>query len=75
MNHMNMKIIKVIISFLRSIGNYFKHGTYIKWYKKEFDRILLFDEKKTIHEIISNCNCSITMQELFLEYYQTLHNL
>ncbi len=67
---LNMKYINVIISFIKSIGNYFKHGTYIKWYKKELDRILLFNEKISIQEIISECTPD--MKELFLDYYQTL---
>ena len=71
-HNLDMKCKLVIISFIKSIGNYFKHGTYIKWYKKELDRIHLFEEikNKTIHDIISVC--SPELQLLFIEYYQIL---
>ena len=38
---LNIKYINVIISFIKSVGMYFKHGTYVKWYNKEMEMIKL----------------------------------
>ncbi len=41
---LNMKNIRSITTFVFEIGNYFKHGTYFKWYNKELEYINLFDK-------------------------------
>ena len=33
-----------IIDFIFSIGTYFKHGTYFKWYYKQMKRIEIFEQ-------------------------------
>ncbi len=35
-----------IINFIFDIGNYYKHSTYNKWYKKELSRINMFEKYK-----------------------------
>ena len=43
---LNMENINQIINFIFSIGIYFKHGTYYKWYNKEYEYIKLFEKYK-----------------------------
>lgn len=72
---LNMKYINVIISFIHSIGQYFKHGTYIKWYNKELNNIKIFMENKdnTIENMIKDYNMNI--QEILTDYYNKLKDL
>ena len=43
---LNMDKIHQIISFVFSIGTFYKHGTYYKWYNKEYEYIKLFEKYK-----------------------------
>ena len=43
---LNMENIYQIVNFIFSIGIYFKHGTYYKWYNKEYEYIKLFEKYK-----------------------------
>jgi hypothetical protein len=43
---LNMENIDQIINFIFSISVYFKHGTYYKWYNKEYENIKLFEKYK-----------------------------
>lgn len=72
---LNMKYINVIISFIKSVGMYFKHGTYVKWYNKEMEMIKLFMENKdtSINDMIKNYDDNI--KELLSEYYKKLIEL
>jgi len=72
---LNMKYIKVIVSFIHSIGKYFKHGTYVKWYIKEKDMITIFIENKD--NILNNMiKCyDDNIQKLLLDHHQKLKEL
>ena len=52
-----------------------KHGTYVKWYIKEKQKIMLFMENKdnTIDNMIKNYD--INIQEKLTEYYKKLKEL
>jgi hypothetical protein len=43
---LNMDKINQIINFIFSIGIFFQHGTYYKWYNKEYEYINLFEKYK-----------------------------
>jgi hypothetical protein len=45
-NNLNMDNIDQIIKFVFNIGQYYKHGTYFKWYNKEYEHIKMFDKYK-----------------------------
>lgn len=79
----NMRKIKQIINYIFSIGYYYKHRTYNKWYKKEVKAILLFDKYKeheleeTLKNIINELNLNdkpsvIELMSLMSDYYTTL---
>lgn len=80
--NLNMKSIKQIINYVFSIGAYYKHKTYNKWYVKELESIELFDKYKE-HELeetlknlttkldIGTTNVNLLMN-LMSEYYTTL---
>jgi hypothetical protein len=72
---LNMKYINVIISFIHSIGQYFKHGTYIKWYNKELNNIKIFIENKdnTIENMIKDYDMNV--KEILTDYYNKLKDL
>lgn len=72
---LNMNHINVIISFIHSIGKYFKHGTYVKWYNKENDMIILFMENKnnTLDNIIKDYGMNV--KEMLLSYYDKMMEL
>ena len=69
---LNMSCINVIISFIHSIGEYFKHGTYIKWYIKEHNNIIMFMENKdnTLESMIKDYDDNI--KEMLMEYYKKM---
>ena len=69
---LNMNNINVIISFIHSIGEYFKHGTYIKWYIKEHEKIIIFMENKdnTVESMIKDYD--INIKEMLMEYYKKM---
>ena len=71
---LNMNRISSIISFVRSVGTYFKHGTYVKWYKKELGFIETFatHKDKTVEDFIQDINEPI--KKLLTEYYITKDN-
>jgi hypothetical protein len=56
--NLNKNRINEIIDFIFSIGNYYKHGTYYKWYYKELEYIQLFEKYKgqTIQSLIEQLN-------------------
>ena len=62
----------MLIRFIHSIGKYVKHGTYIKWYTKELDKIKLFMKHKenTVENIIKDYDTDIKV--LLTDYYHTL---
>jgi len=70
--NLNINRMYEIIDFIFSIGNYYKHGTYYKWYNKELEYIQLFEkysnENKNIVTIVDDL-------ELSSEYYDELINL
>lgn len=72
---LNMKYVNHIISFIHSIGQYFKHGTYIKWYNKELNNIKIFMENKdiTIESMIKDYD--INVKEMLTDYYNKLKEL
>ncbi len=70
-SRLNINRIDEIIDFVFSIGNYYKHGTYYKWYQKEFDFIQLFENKN------DNIQISTLIERLNLsaEHIEQLKNL
>ncbi len=76
-----------IIDFIFSIGTYFKHGTYFKWYYKQMKRIEIFEQYSSntfdenliilVSNITSNTNIPEIIQliELVKEYYTYLKAL
>jgi hypothetical protein len=76
-----------IIDFIFSIGTYFKHGTYFKWYYKQMKRIEIFEQysSNTFDEnlilLVSNVTTNIDIPEiiqlieLVKEYYTYLKAL
>lgn len=70
---LNMNHTNVIVSFIHSIGKYFKHGTYIKWYNKEYDFIKLFMENKdnTLEFMIKDYDDII--KYMLTKYYNKLY--
>ncbi len=69
---LNINRIDEIIDFVFSIGNYYKHGTYYKWYQKEFDYIQLFEKNKNDNIQISTL---IERLNLSAEHIEPLKNL
>ena len=79
---LNLSRFDEITDFMFSIGNYYKHGTYYKWYYKEFDYIQLFEkcksENQTVKTLIHNLNINlesvIELTNLLDEYERLIHN-
>lgn len=69
---LNINRIDEIIDFVFSIGNYYKHGTYYKWYQKEFDYIQLFEKNRNDNIHISTL---IERMNLSSEHIEPLKNL
>jgi len=69
---LNTTRLNEITDFIFSIGNYYKHGTYYKWYQKEFDYIQLFEKNRN-----DNIQVSTLIERLNLsaEYIEPLNNL
>ena len=59
-----------IVNFIFSIGTYFKHGTYYKWYNKEYEYIKLFERYKdnsfndNLLELALKINNNIELKEM-----------
>ena len=83
----NINSLNLINKFIFSIGTYYKHGTYYKWYNKELERIKLFDKYKlksfdenlmilasgiTPHIEIEEIKELIMLIKDYLEYLQTI---
>jgi len=80
-SRLNINRIDEIIDFVFSIGNYYKHGTYYKWYQKEIDYIILFEKNKNdniqISTLIERINLSSEHTEQLknlINDYQTMIN-
>lgn len=67
--YLNKFRIYEIIDFVFSIGNYYKHGTYYKWYSKELEYIELFEKYKNEHQTIQSLEYHL---KLNLEYFDEL---
>ena len=65
-----MDNINQIINFIFSIGIYFKHGTYYKWYNKEYGYIKLFEKykNKSFNENILELTLKINNNVEFNDY-------
>jgi len=83
---LNISKVKQIIKFIFSIGQFYKHRTYNKWYKKEMEAIETFDAHKekdlqvTLDEMVEKFkkddNQHITsLMQLFANYYANLSNI
>jgi len=83
---LNISKVKQIIKFIFSIGQFYKHRTYNKWYKKELEAIETFDVHKekdlqlTLDEMLEKFkkddNQHITsLMQLFANYYSNLSNI
>lgn len=84
---LNIDSINLINKFIFSIGTYYKHGTYYKWYNKELERIKQFDKYKlkSFDENLIDLASMITphieieeIQELIIlvkEYYEYLQTI
>jgi hypothetical protein len=81
--NLNMKFKKQIINYIFSIGAYYKHRTYNKWYTNEYESIELFDKYKEneLEETLKNLtkelnfNDDYAMNELMTlmsDYYITM---
>ena len=81
--NLNMKSIKQIINYIFSIGNYYKHKTYNKWYTQELKSIELFDKYKEneLEQTLNNLTTKFKLDSnpvikllmnLMSEYYITL---
>ncbi len=83
---LNISKVKQIIKFIFSIGQFYKHRTYNKWYKKEMEAIETFDAHKekdlqvTLDEMLEkfkkddNQHITSSMQ-LFSNYYANLSSI
>ena len=78
-----MKNLKEITDFIHNIAENFKHGTYIKWYVKEFNYIELFEQYQNnpltinMHMLIDKLNiANIELKneliELMTEHYNVM---
>ena len=84
---LNINSINLINKFIFSIGTYYKHGSYYKWYNKEIERIKLFDQYKLksfdenlmflVSMITSNTEIEEIQQLIILvkEYYEYLQTI
>lgn len=83
---LNISKVKQIIKFIFSIGQFYKHRTYNKWYKKELEAIETFDIHKekdlqlTLDEMVEKFkkddNIHITcLMQLLGNYYANLSNI
>lgn len=84
--NLNYKSKKQIVNYIFSIGSYYKHRTYNKWYAKELETIELFDTHKeneleeTLKNLIKEFNLNdnstsiIELMSLMSNYYTTLSN-
>lgn len=84
--NLNIKSIKQITKFVFSIGLFYKHRTYNKWYKKELEAIKTFDlhKEKDLYDTLDimidkfkkdhNLHINSLMQ-LFANYYTNLSNI
>ena len=70
---LNMKNINQIINFIFSIGAYFKHGTYYKWYNKEYKYIKLFENYK--NKLFSENLLELAVQLQNIELAVQLQNI
>ena len=81
--NLNMKNLKEITDFIHNIAENFKHGTYIKWYVKEFNYIELFEQYQNnslnqnilmlIDKLnISNIELKNQLVNLMLEHYSVM---
>ena len=70
----NMNMIKMIKDYMFSVGTYYKHGTYNKWYSKELNVIKLFEKHMNI-ELSININNLIDESTSNNEKRNELHNL
>ena len=67
---LNMESSNQIVNFVFSIGTYFKHGTYYKWYNKEYEYIKLFEKYKNkifsenILELAEKINNNIELEPI-----------
>lgn len=84
--NLNMKNLREITDFIHDIAENFKHGTYIKWYKKELIYIEIFEQYENnslnvnilmlIDKInISNVELKNELENLMLERYNTMLTL
>lgn len=68
--NLNMNNIDQIINFVFNIGLYYKHGTYYKWYLKEYEYIKIFDKNKNksldenLIELVSNIYSDINIESI-----------
>jgi hypothetical protein len=82
---LNIKYSNEIINFVFDIGNSFKHGTYIKWYRKELDLITLFEQyqEQTIQQYFTsmidrlfeqneNDNVKQNVLDMMMEHYMNM---
>ena len=82
---LNIKYSNEIINFVFDIGNSFKHGTYIKWYRKELDLITLFEQyqDQTIQQYFTsmidslfeqneNDNVKQNVLDMMMEHYMNM---
>ncbi len=84
---LNKNSMNSINKFIFSIGKYYKHGIYYKWYNKELERIKLFDNYKSksfdenlmvlANKITPNTELDEIQQLIILvkDYYEYLANL
>lgn len=84
---LNKNSINSINKFIFSVGKYYKHGSYYKWYIKELERIKLFDNYKSksfdenllvlANKITPNTELEEIQQLIILvkEYYVYLANI
>jgi hypothetical protein len=79
----NEKLNKIteIIDYVFSIGNYYKHGTYYKWYSKEMEYIEIYEKydkgMKSVMTIIENLEISIENKKkliVLMEEYEKIIN-
>ena len=78
---LNVDRMDEIIDFIFSMGNYYKHGTYYKWYHKEIEYIQFFEKYKnenikitTLTERLNLNPEHIELLKNLIDDYQTMIN-
>ena len=71
---LNMKYINEIIKYIFSIGTFYKHRTYNKWYNNELETINTFDKYKEneLEETLKNLTVGLDLEEDVLNELMTL---